>query len=471
MRLNNIAVSATANTSGSATALQIAGGSTSIGGFGCNFTAVAAGGTARAIHVDSGTLTLEGGEITGNIFADTGTTIELRGVKWHSGAFSGSGTLRGDYYDSNGTHIYFDGTEIDSTGNAVEITDGTQLAADDVTLRVLNTSGATASANTIGYILHTAGSGLEFKFSVGVAVAALAQPAVVVVGGANNATIKVATRGRFTLTYTGSAPAAGDPLTFSGTAGAVVILSPMSPNIIAVAMAAGSGGSVDAVLVGRREPLYITDTQFMYGVTGSGDSNFISTIATLPGGAVLTYGAVSSGAANSIVPWAALGTFNAFQVLHNTTRGTSALISSVVTGTSTITLTANVPAGWQVGDTISARSQTNTQNWAGGSYYRDFDLSQMTNLPSLAVGIVLQSSISDTSTAAAALSSFHPYEAFASSKNKQFWSQAGNAASTRELNEVVVDLIDKKFCLGWDATGSNTCTVFGNLAGWIIAKP
>jgi hypothetical protein len=44
--------------------------------------------------------------------------------------------------------------------------------------------------------------------------------------------------------------------------------------------------------------------------------------------------------------------------LYNTTRSTSALISNCVTGTNTITLTANVPAGWQVGDTITIASQT-----------------------------------------------------------------------------------------------------------------
>jgi len=92
-----------------------------------------------------------------------------------------------------------------------------------------------------------------------------------------------------------------------------------------------------------------------------GASAFAGTIATLPGGATLTYG-VTSGQEGSMKP---TGTTQLAKMrLYNTTRGTSALISDCTTGTNTLTLTANVPAGWQVGDVITIASQT----VSGGGY-------------------------------------------------------------------------------------------------------
>lgn len=243
----------------------------------------------------------------------------------------------------------------------------------------------------------------------------------------------------------------------------------MSPEVVAIAQAAGAAGVVDAELVLGRVTVTLTDTQLVYGVNAASDSDFTSTIATLPGGAVLTYGAVTTGNENAIDPWAAIS-FAAKIVLHNTTRGTNAQMTAVVVGTNTITLTANVPAGWVVGDTITARSQTNTTNWSGGSYYFDFDMSTWANKPILATAIILEASIQDTSATVAAGSSFHPYEAFASAKNFQRYSQAG-AASVRNETLVILPVINNRFTYGWDATGSGTTTVFANLAGWIVAVP
>jgi hypothetical protein len=86
-------------------------------------------------------------------------------------------------------------------------------------------------------------------------------------------------------------------------------------------------------------------------------SAFTGTIATLPGGAVLTYNPVTGSELN-LVP----GTTTAMAKLrlYNTTRGTYALIANCVAATNTITLTANVPAGWTVGDTIDIASPTVT---------------------------------------------------------------------------------------------------------------
>lgn len=85
-----------------------------------------------------------------------------------------------------------------------------------------------------------------------------------------------------------------------------------------------------------------------------GTSAFVGTIAT-KSTTTLTYN-VTSGTEGAMVPQAT--TLLAKMRLYNTTRGTSALISNCDIATNTITLTANVPAGWTVGDTITIASQT-----------------------------------------------------------------------------------------------------------------
>jgi hypothetical protein len=325
-----------------------------------------------------------------------------------------------------------------------------------------NTSGATAAAGDVGYI---DGAG-EYKTTT--TTGALVSWCVVVTGGVNSQYISVARAGKRTVNYTGSDPAQGDYLTTSTVAGSALAQAFVSPAIFAVCQEAGSGGTVEALLLTGRATIPRTDSHYFYGVDSASDSNFVSTIATLPGGAALTYGAVSAGAANTIVPWAALdAAFNGKVVLHNTTRGTSALISAVVTGTSTITLTANVPAGWTVGDTITAKSQTNTSNWTGGAFYFDLDFSGMTTKPTLAVATVFHLGISD-SGAAGAIAAFHPFETNSPSKSFQQWGQATNQ---RNLTTLTIPVNQSKICIGWDATGSGTCRVFLQHVGWIEATP
>lgn len=207
------------------------------------------------------------------------------------------------------------------------------------------------------------------------------------------------------------------------------------------------------------------NSNYLYGVTAASDSDFVSAIATLPGGASLTYGAVTSGAANTIVPWAALdANFNGKLVLHNTTRGTSALIASVTTGTSTIVLTANVPAGWQVGDTLTTRSQTNTATVAGVFRYFDLDFSGMSSIPDGSTVIVFHLGISD-SGGGGAYAAFHPYETNSDSKSFQQWT---SAATYRNNYPFFIPITEaRRFCLGWNASGSATITVFLQHLGWI----
>lgn len=196
----------------------------------------------------------------------------------------------------------------------------------------------------------------------------------------------------------------------------------------------------------------ITSTENVYQCVGVSDSDFTSTIATLPGGATLTYGAVTTGAANNLVPSAT--TQLAKMVLHNTTRSTDALISNANTGTSTITLTANVPANWQVGDTITIRSQVNTDNPSGGSRFVDFEI--VSGLPQAVSKIVLAAFFTDTGTAPA-IFYLHPYEAGVAFKRFVMRTQVANIQMGGTAPEI--GLVSNRFCMAWDATGAGTFTL------------
>jgi len=329
----------------------------------------------------------------------------------------------------------------------------------------LNMSGAAAVAGDVGYI-DSAG---EYKTTT---TAYLADAwCVVVKGGNDNTDIYVARRGRVTVTLNGNC-SAGNYLYTSTTAGQAQPQTYVRPEILGVALTAnagGAGGTCSALLLTERTLSPATSSEFIYAVDAAASSDFVSTIASLPGGAptTLTYAAVTAGSATTLVPWLALGTIAGKTVLHNTTRGTSALIQSVVTGTSTITLTANVPAGWIVGDTITARSQTCTGTLVVGVYYYDYDISLLTGKPILAVGMMLNSYISDTG-AAACICAMHPYEAWAAAKTTQFWTQV---AAQRQHNNPILGINNNRSCRAWTASGAATATLAGKLIAWMLATP
>lgn len=186
------------------------------------------------------------------------------------------------------------------------------------------------------------------------------------------------------------------------------------------------------------------------------DSDFTSTIATLPGGAVLTYGAITTGAEANLVPLAT--TQLAKMVLHNTTRGTNALISNCVVGTNTITLTANVPAGWVVGDTITIRSTTNTTNPAGGAWFVDFEITSGVLASTNKAWIFFQ--ITDTGGAAFIMT--HPYEANVNSKRLSIRYPAAIAGSAF-TGMLPVFVSGNRYCMAWDVSGAATFTLQSRL--------
>ena len=327
-------------------------------------------------------------------------------------------------------------------------------------IKVRNTSGATVAANDVGYI-DEAG---EFQTT---ATAYLDVTwAVVVAGAANNSDIVVARRGRVTVELNGNC-SAGDFLYTSTTTGQAQPQSYMRPEVFAVAITAnsgGAGGTCEALLLTGTALASTNLTYDIYTLFGGGsDSDFVATIATLPGGAVLTYNAPSSGDEKNLVPTAT--TQYAKMRLYNSTRSTYALISNCVTGTNTLTLTANVPAGWQVGDTITIRSQTNTAV-IGASYFIDFELTGGVAAEARSIGlyVVLQ----DTG-AASELIVFHPWATNAASKQFSFIAQV--TAVWAATANGPLPLIQRRFCLLWTGSGAGTFFFSTRMQSETLAVP
>jgi len=327
-------------------------------------------------------------------------------------------------------------------------------------LEVKNTSGGARIAGEMVYTVYIASSGMEAKSPASASVIYSTSAAVVVIGGANNADIKVTTRGRFSIFYSGTAPSQGDFLIL-GAANTVTRQMYMSAEVIAIAMAAGSGGSVDAMLLTGTTPVvYSSANSIIQNPNLLSDSDFNGTIATLPGGAVLTYN-VTSGDEGWLdaVNASALGKLR----LYNSTQGTYALISDTVIATNTITLTANVPGGWATTDAITIRSQTNTDT-VGGAYFLEYEIT--TEVPALARSVIVEVQFLDLGGVASIY--MHPYEAFALAK-ASYCPSLNVGAYTSTTTEI--PLIDRRFTIRCEAFGSGTSIVNVYLKGFGVASP
>lgn len=344
----------------------------------------------------------------------------------------------------------------DATGNFVW-----NNWAVDARERVKNTSGATAAASDVGYI-DSAG---EFKTTTTANLDAAW--CVVLQGAANGSDIYVTTRGRVTVAYTGTAPAVGEYLTTSTSAGDALATATMRPEIFAVCLAAGSGGFVSALLLTQRKTIPLSSTNDVIRIDGMSDSNFVATIDSLPGGAVVRYDTPSVGVEANIVPQSA--TQLAKIRLYNSTRGTYALIDSVnTTGgggyDGEITLTAAVPVGWAAGDTITAQSQTNAGTLGGVYYDIEFTSSEV---PALTTMIGARLILRDTVAATAAVG-VHPWEANATSKIQ---AQLSSPAGVNPESQIELAIIAKRFTMAVDASGVATARPIMRINKVTVAAP
>lgn len=328
--------------------------------------------------------------------------------------------------------------------------------ATESVFKVKNTSGATAAANETGY-LSEAG---EYKTTTTAAL--VVNWCTVVIGGANNADIYVANRGRFTVKYTGTAPSAGHYLTTSTVAGSALRSTVMDPAIFAVCLAAGSGGLVEVLLLCSSVFQPLTNANDIARPASCGLSNFTGTINGTPSGSTLVYTITGGTNEESIKPFSSSQI--AKLVLYNTTRGTSLLISSVDIATNTITFTTAVPGAWVNTDVITARSQINTLG-VGSAFFYDHEFAAG-NIPVLTRAIDVALGMSD-SGGAGQTCGIHPYEAGAASKLTGPTTQ-----STQFTNSwPAAALINNRITLVWTASGSATALVICRLRGVWVAAP
>lgn len=329
--------------------------------------------------------------------------------------------------------------------------------------RVRNTSGATVAANDVGYI-DEAG---EFKTTTTAYLDAAW--CVVISGAANNSDIIVCRQGRVIIELNGNC-SAGDFLYTSTTTGQAQPQSYTRPELFAVAITAntgGAGGTCEALLLTNTTFVAIWPAEYIARTINSNSYDFVSTIATLPGGAVLTYGAVTSGDEITIVP--AYVNNLAKLRLFNSTRSTYALVDNVVAGTNTVTLTANVPGGWQVGDSITARSQTVT-NPAAPPYFYDWDLSSADNvrLPLLTRMVWVEVELHDTGAAGGGQAFIHPWQTYAGAKNRVLRTLEAAVWTTTSW---AVPLYQQRFTYYGVATGAGTLGLGTKVNGYWVASP
>jgi hypothetical protein len=402
--------------------------------------------TNNAIYAYESTVCVFGGYYDGDVYADRTSNpcaIYLYGPKITGTlTVNNSSEIVGWYYDANDNLI--------SIG-------GNFGAAETFGFKVLNTSGGTRALGDVGYIDENG----EFKTTT-TAYSNVAW-CVVLIGGANNADIYVARRGRVTVTLNGNCNI-GDYLYTSTTAGQAQPQSYVRSELFAVALTAnagGAGGTCSALLLtGSSLVTYTSANPIVYTPVMMGDSTWVGTIATLPGGAVLTYNVVS-GDENWLDMYSA--TTIARLMLHNTTRGDNALISDTVVATNTITLTAAVPGTWQVGDTITIRSQTNA-NVFGGAYYLDYEIT--TEIPGLTRSVLIDYTWQDNG-ANGQNGSIHSWEAYNFSKKVVLYSDTTHVVKQTAL----IPLFQRRFTFQANASGGGACFASLYINGYIVASP
>jgi hypothetical protein len=325
---------------------------------------------------------------------------------------------------------------------------------------VKNTSGATVAEGDVGILVYTTTNGWEYQRTTTASHPNVGDIRVVLLGGANNADIYVAQRGRVTVNTTGTAPAIGDFLVTSTTGGSAQRSTTMQPEIFAVCLAAGSGGTVLAQLLTQSFPVPVkSGVSNIYQVTGYNDSDFRSTISAVTTTTV-TYGVVTSGSENVInVLSGSLGKLR----LYNETRGTYRLILSVNTATNVIT-TQTTTDSWANTDVITIRSQTNTAV-SGASYFYEIDFSASDDVPLRTRAITAHIVMTD-SGAANQSCQIHPYEA-----NNGFKTQTirNFIAGTDTFSLFEMELRDRKFVVRDAASGVGTRNITLRLVGYELA--
>jgi hypothetical protein len=324
--------------------------------------------------------------------------------------------------------------------------------------KVKNSSGGAVVSGTPGYI------DFDGTFKTSTTDGLIANWCIVLVGGDNNADIYVTRQGRVTVILNANC-SVGDYLKLSTTAGQAGILTYVAPEIFAVALTAnsgGAGGTCEALLLCNSTyfPLPIANLYSQLSPT-IGPSDFVAQINGTPSGTTVVYKNISSGDEN-LLTGGSVGQL----VLHNTTRGDSAIISSVNVGTNTITLTANAPAGWANNDAITIRSQLVTGT-SGGAYFMDLVLSSA--IPALAYSLDVFANAFSDSGGAGAMVQAHAWNLDNPNVRQTLVTTVN--AQTDSGSPFRVMIVNRRVCLMIRATGAGTAQANIRLCGVEVKSP
>jgi hypothetical protein len=207
---------------------------------------------------------------------------------------------------------------------------------------------------------------------------------------------------------------------------------------------AGSGFEGGVVAENNAESIFTVSSP-------GGPSLFTATINGAPSGTSVVYNAPSAGTEGVLVP-SSTGQL-AKMKLYNTTRGNEALISNCNTGTNTITLTANAPANWVNGDTITVTSQTVS---GGGFNWVDLKITGgPTDKAALFINMVLASGTASDGMRV------HPFSTFGGPKITQVLTQVGGVTNSTFC---MVPISNNTFSFAWTA---NSTSIILREAGYI----
>lgn len=328
---------------------------------------------------------------------------------------------------------------------------------------VKNTSGATASANDVGYI-DSAG---EYKTTntpnFGGAWC------VVVTGAANGSNITVARRGKVTVKVV-SAVSAGDRLVTSSTAGSAQGLSYDHYNLFAVVLTGGTS-TCEALLYTGSAFTPLSSGPYVYQLTGtprSTTTQFAAKINGAPTTTTVNYNTLT-GSADSA---ASFGPNElVFLKVWNSTRGTyrnaTRVTNAAGNGGGSTGLTANqittvaTTDAWASGDDIQINSTVVT---VGGVWFFTLELKDTNTVPSLARTLAMSVLLFDTANDKAIV--FHPHETFGA--GKQQFTYNGMSGTTYISNYANVPLINRRMEYRTNATAQQS---YAYLLGAYMAVP
>lgn len=338
----------------------------------------------------------------------------------------------------------------------------TSTLQDALSFIVLNSSGGVATANDVGYIDENG----DYQTTTTEGLNDV-NWCVVVQGGANSTDIYVTRQGRVTVAYAGSAPSDGDFLITSTTAGSALASATMRPEIFARCLAAGSGGTVTAMMYAGRANVSATVTTNLLRVRNNSGSDFVAVIAAAGvSGTKVYHDPPTSGTVDAVDP---VGLTEVGKlVLHNTTQAEEAFIDDTGTDATddflNVTNSAHI-SGWVTSDNIEVRSQTNTGT-SGGFYFFEVDISE-SSLPLLLTGLTFALHVHNDTGAPPQDFFVHPYEADVTSKRQR--SQTLVAGLSGAGVNLTVPLINQRFVVLYKASGSATCEVQLRYRGGVLA--